>query len=151
KYLRVINSALPSLFSLSLADQWVITPSERLVHRAIERDRARKQGKATPLAGFSWIGERKAVSAKGQAARYLHDFMYGSNLYQLRWACWANLPILNEWHRLNPRVDPVGFHEKWWGERLVCPAGGQYVWNAADGTMESTVLGHSGRPKNPGL
>jgi hypothetical protein len=150
KYLRVNNSPLPSLFSLSLPDQWVITPSERLVHRAIERDRARKQGKATPLVGFTWIGDSMAFSAKAQATRYLHDFMYGSDLYQLRGACWANLPILNEWRKFDPQVDPVAFHEKWWGERLLCPAGGKYVWNAADGTMESTLLGHPSRPKNPG-
>jgi hypothetical protein len=150
KYLRVANSGLPSLFSLSLSDQWVITPSERIVHRVIDRDRARKEGKASPMSGFTWIGDSMAFSAKPEATRYLHDFMYGSNLHQLRVACWANLPILNEWHRLDASGDPAGFHEKWWGERLLCPAGGKYVWNAADGTMESSILGHPGRPKNPG-
>ena len=44
-------------------------------------------------------------------------------------------------------VDPVAFHEKWWGERLTCPAGSSFVWNDADGTMESRTLGHPGRPK----
>jgi hypothetical protein len=150
KYLRVGNSGLPSLYSLSLPDQWVITPSERIVHRVIDRHRAQKEGKAAPLPRFTWIGDSMAVSVKPEATRYLHDFMYGSRLDQLQIACWANLPILNEWHRLNPSGDPAAFHEKWWGERILCPAGGKYVWNAADGTMESSILGHPGRSKNPG-
>lgn len=62
-------------------------------------------------------------------------------------AAWANLPILNEWHALNPAIEPVAFHERWWGERLLCPTGGAYVWNDSDGTMESNHLGHPGRPK----
>ena len=61
--------------------------------------------------------------------------------------CWNNLPILNEWHRLYPDRDPVAVHEAVWGERLVCPAGGNYVWNPKWRTMESTVLGHPGEPK----
>ena len=38
-------------------------------------------------------------------------------------------------------------HEAVWGERLACPAGGNYVWNPKWRTMESTVLGHPGEPK----
>jgi hypothetical protein len=30
--------------------------------------------------------------------------------------------------------------------RLVCPAGGKYVWNEVAGTMESTALGYPGAP-----
>jgi hypothetical protein len=56
-------------------------------------------------------------------------------------ASWANLPILNEWHRLFPDLDPVVVHERVFGVRLVCPGGGQYRWNAELGTMESTVYG----------
>jgi hypothetical protein len=37
-------------------------------------------------------------------------------------------------------------HEALWGERLVCPAGGEYVWSEEWRTMESTVCGHPGRP-----
>jgi hypothetical protein len=61
--------------------------------------------------------------------------------------CWNNLQILNEWHRLYPERDPVALHEAVWGERLVCPAGGNYVWNFKWRTMESTHLGHPGEPK----
>ena len=34
---------------------------------------------------------------------------------------------------------------------MVCPGGGQYVWNKEWQTMESTVFGHPGEPKLPDL
>ena len=60
---------------------------------------------------------------------------------------WSNLPILNEWKRLYPDRDPVELHERVWKIRLICPGGGQYVWNDKYQTMESTVYGHPGEPK----
>jgi len=60
---------------------------------------------------------------------------------------WNNLPILNEWHRLYPEIDPVELHERVWHVRLVCPGGGTFVWNEPFQTMESTVYGHPGEPK----
>jgi hypothetical protein len=62
--------------------------------------------------------------------------------------CWGNLAILNEWKRLYPTEDPVKLHEILWQTRLVCPGGGQYAWNDEWKTMESTVYGHPGRPKD---
>jgi hypothetical protein len=60
---------------------------------------------------------------------------------------WGNLPILNEWKRRYPDQDPVGLHEQYWHTRLVCPGGGQYVWNDQWQTMESTVYGCPAAPK----
>jgi hypothetical protein len=60
---------------------------------------------------------------------------------------WGNLAVLNEWHRLYGGMDPVKLHEQLWQRRLVCPGGGQYHWNEKWQTMESTVYGHPGQPK----
>ena len=38
-------------------------------------------------------------------------------------------------------------HEQFWQTTLVCPGGGQYVWNEQWQTMESTIYGHPGQPK----
>ncbi|ODT98409.1 MAG: hypothetical protein ABS79_05920 [Planctomycetes bacterium SCN 63-9] len=68
---------------------------------------------------------------------------------------WNNLPILTEWRRLFPDRDPVQMHEELWGERLICPAGGKYVWDERWQTMKSTAVGQPGEPvdgqdlKNP--
>lgn len=136
------------IYSLTLPDQWVVTPNERVLKRTIDRHVDRRDGKAATPSKLTWLGDSVAFTAKPDAMRLLGDFWSNSGNWQLRSASWANIPILNEWHRLYPNADPVEFHEKWWGERLICPSGGKYVWNAADGTMESTVLGHPRRPKN---
>jgi hypothetical protein len=60
---------------------------------------------------------------------------------------WGNLPILNEWRRRWPDREAVKLHEEFWHTRLVCPGGGEYVWNDEWQTMESTVYGHPGQPK----
>ena len=59
-----------------------------------------------------------------------------------------NIPILNEWKRLFPGEDPVNLHQKIWQTHLISPGGGQYVWNDEWKTMESTVYGHPGQPKD---
>ena len=61
---------------------------------------------------------------------------------------WANIPILNEWKRRYPDRDPVEVHEAYWQRKLVCPGGGRYRWNESWQTMESTVYGHAGEPKD---
>jgi hypothetical protein len=61
---------------------------------------------------------------------------------------WGNIPILNEWKRLFPADDPVKVQERLWHTELVCPGGGNYVWNDEWKTMESTVYGHPGQPKS---
>jgi hypothetical protein len=78
----------------------------------------------------------------------LFDALGGENLrHTLQLRSWGNLSILNEWHRRYPARDPVKLHEKFWQTRLVCPGGGEYVWNDEWQTMESTVYGHPGEPK----
>ena len=62
-------------------------------------------------------------------------------------SAWGNLPILNEWKRRYPGRDPVDVHRQLWHAELLCPGGGKYVWNEKCGTMESTVYGHPGDPK----
>jgi hypothetical protein len=137
------NSAI---YSLPLPDVWVISPSEAMIKRAVDRYLARKAGEEQK--GAEWLGQSAAFHARPHGVQFLAQVWgkWGTESYQQ--AAWANVPILNEWKRLAPDADPVAFHEKWWGERLLCPAGGAYVWNANDGTMESSVLGHPGRPKN---
>ena len=73
----------------------------------------------------------------------------GRNEYQrtMQSQCWNNLPILNEWKRLYPDRDPVETHRAVWAVEPVCPGGGKYVWNEKYRTMESTIYGHPGQPK----
>jgi hypothetical protein len=132
----------------------VISLNEHVVTRFLDRqakqpDNTKRQGIETSSeeASRPWLGESLAARVSSAGFRVLATA--GLNTYRaaISLQCWKNLPILNEWHRLYPERDPVALHEAVWGERLVCPAGGKYVWNPKWRTMESTVLGHPGEPK----
>ena len=41
----------------------------------------------------------------------------------------------------------MALHEQFWQTRLICPGGGQYVWNEEWQTMESTVYGCPAAPQ----
>jgi len=132
----------------------VVSLSEHVVTRFL--DRQAKQPENAKTKGIDpsptepsrpWLGESLAARVSSAGLRVLATA--GLNTYRaaISLQCWNNLPILNEWHRLYPDRDPAALHETVWGERLVCPAGGNYVWNPKWRTMESTVLGHPGEPK----
>ncbi len=132
----------------------VVSLDEKVVTRFI--DRQAKQPEAatakpieSPAANASrpWLGESLAARVSSPGFRVLATAGLGAYRTAISLQCWNNLPILNEWRRLYPDRDPVAVHEAVWGERLVCPAGGNYVWNPKWRTMESTVLGHPGEPK----
>jgi hypothetical protein len=94
-----------------------------------------------------WLGSNVALHVDGRILE-IGNFL-GRQQYQQRMQvqCWNNLPILNEWKRRYPDRDPVAVHGQVWGVTLVCPGGGKYVWNEKYRTMESTVYGHPGEPK----
>jgi hypothetical protein len=132
----------------------VVSLSEQVVTRFIDRQAkqpvsAKREGIEPPPENPSrpWLGESLAVRVSSAGFRILATAGLTTYRAAISLQCWNNLPILNEWHRLYPERDPVALHEAVWGERLVCPAGGSYVWNQKWRTMESTVLGHPGEPK----
>lgn len=122
-----------------------VTINEALVKRVLDRQSATNEtaGVGVP----TWLGSNLGLMAR----RRFFDVLLASGRaeYEMRLQslAWGNLPVLNEWRRRYPDQDPVRLHEACWGTRLLCPAGGSYVWNEAWQTMESTVCGHPGQPK----
>ena len=134
----------------------IVTPSEAVLKRAIDRQiaktakepPAKEPDAEAPAALPPPMGDNLAVHVDARLVAILAAI--GGDQYQAarQQLAWSNLPILNEWHRLYPDVDPVALHERVWHTRLVCPGEGKYVWNEKFRTMESTVYGHPGEPKN---
>ncbi|OPZ18423.1 MAG: hypothetical protein BWZ10_01044 [candidate division BRC1 bacterium ADurb.BinA364] len=60
---------------------------------------------------------------------------------------WAALPLLNELRRTLGIENPAAFYREHWGGELVCPGEGEYVWNEAWRTYESSAFGHPDSPK----
>ncbi len=159
-----------ALYYSTVGDGLILTPNEEVMKRAIDRqlardakaDEAKPAGDATaeakpaanPLVAAApnsgWLGESAAVSFEQVLPTF---FLWYSEVVDPRQAAqtnsWSNLPILNEWKRRYPDRDPVEVHRRFWNTELVCPGGGKYVWNEQWRTMESTVFGHPGEPKQP--
>jgi hypothetical protein len=145
--LAIYYAPTPRGLVVSLSEQVVIRFLDRQVKRP--RDDA---GKAGEMPGAEpsppWLGESLAARVSSAGLRLIETAGLDTYRAAVLAQCWNNLPILNEWHRLYPERDPVAVHEQIWGERLVCPAGGKYVWNPNWRTIESTALGHPGEPKS---
>ena len=62
---------------------------------------------------------------------------------------WNDINILNEWHRLFPKEDPLAVHERLWNTRLVSPFGGTYRWNEEWLTMVATEVGAPDDEREP--
>jgi hypothetical protein len=135
-----------ALYYATLPDSLVLTPSEALLKRALDRRAPAAEEAPAPPA---WLGQHVALAAD-RAFVAAMDALAGpdeSFRGMLQRASWGNLPILNEWKRLFPDRDPVEVHERILGTQLVCPGGGRYAWNEEWKTMESTAFGHPGQPK----
>jgi hypothetical protein len=138
--------------------QLLLTLNEDIIKRAIDRDlgTAEPPIEDEPAATRPWLGKNVALEVTPEAVELIKSLIkntigpeYQREVQQL---CWANLPILNEWHQRYPDHDPVTLHEQFWQRRLVCPGGGEYRWNEELQTMESTVYGCPAAPHTgPGL
>ncbi len=120
---------------------------KRAIDREVVRSKAKKEGKEKPVPAHPWIGSNLALQVE---QRILHVLaVLGRDRYQtaMQTLAWGNLPILNEWKQRYPDQNPVSLHEKFWQDRLLCPGGGEFVWNEQWQTMESTVYGCPGAPK----
>lgn len=137
-----------SLFYATTPTALILSLNEPTLLRAMEREERRRAGE--PGRETSWEGSHAVLQLTGRGLEILEVAFEGEVADTLRRGSWRNLPILNEWKRLHPELDPVALHERTFRELLACPGGGAYRWNDEWSTMESTVFGHPGAPL-PGL
>lgn len=136
-----------SFSSDGLIMTWNQDVMKRAIDRLLERRRLKKEGRPIAAEGRLWLGTGAGFQFDKKFVDLISLFAGEEARQALAALSWGNLPILNEWHRRWPDRDPVTLHEEFWHTRLVCPGGGDYVWNDEWHTMESTVYGHPGRPK----
>ncbi len=142
-----------AIYYAASGDALTITLSEKILQRVIERRLAREKASAekektlTEKPARTWLGQNVALRVDSRILDIVNAMTRQQYQRTMQTQCWSNLPILNEWKRLYPDRDPMKVHEEVWGVELVCPAGGKYVWNEKYQTMESTVYGHPGEPK----
>ncbi len=142
-----------ALYYVPGGESLVVSISEDVLKRAIDRqiDRREKIAAGEPVTrvGLPWLGENFCVTVDGRLLKLLQKWTWIGTAYQsqMQPLSWGNLAILNEWHARYPDQDPVGIHQRFWQRKLICPGGGEYQWNERWQTMESTVYGHPGEPR----
>jgi hypothetical protein len=129
-------------------DSLMVTLSEALLKRSLDRQSTRGQDTQAADSGLKpWLGANLALQVEKEFIDVAQKVSRDNYQSRVQILSWNNLIILNEWKQLYPDKDPVKLHETLWGTRLLCPAGGRYVWNEKWHTMESTAFGHPGEPK----
>ena len=129
-------------------DALILTLSEPTLDRALDRAIARKDPAQLANQPATWLGQSFNTKIDGKMFDLIRTGTRAENESRAQALAWENLPILNEYKRLFPDQDPVKLHELFWHTRLLDPAGGQYVWNEEWQSMESTLYGNPGEPKD---
>lgn len=105
-------------------------------------------GRGEPVREREWLGESWALRVRRGAVEVLRA-VFGDELRRrMRRLARSDLPILDEWRRLYPDLDPLELHDRCWQVTPVCPGGGELVWNEEWHSMESSLHGPPGRPKS---
>ena len=120
---------------------------KRALDRRLARQKAEDEGKSLDPPAKKWLSTNAGVQVDRKIVQMLIGLSGREYQSAMQARTWGNLPVLNTWKRLYPDEDPVDVHERFWNVRLVCTGGGNYVWNETWQTMESTVYGHPGKPK----
>jgi hypothetical protein len=151
-----------ALYYTTSPDALTVTLNEKVLQRAIDRQLARDKAQgesktaekdgAKPAAKDAanvrpWLGSNVGLQVDSKVLEMINHLARDEYQQTMQIRAWGNLPILNEWKRRFPDRDPVAVHQQVWQVELVCPGGGKYVWNEKWQTMESTVYGHPGEPK----
>jgi hypothetical protein len=146
--LAIYYSASGKSFTLTTNEDVLKRAMEREVARGDDQDGEGQDGGDEPASERpGWIGSNLALQIDQQLLQVLASL--GREQYQRRMQelAWSNLPILNEWKLRFDAENPGALHEQFWQVRLLCPGGGQYVWNEHWKTMESTVYGSPAEPR----
>ncbi len=131
-----------ALYYVTLPDAWVISLREDLIRAAIDRAAAPAQ----PSEEQEWLGQSAGITLE-RGFQDIVSVLWGEELRPSRYElAWRALPILDEWHRLVPEVDPVRFHHDHFGLDLREPGGGRYRYDPEEGCMISTTYGAPGAP-----
>ena len=139
------NAINVRLYYLPAAEGLTLTVNETVMKNAIDRLMAKRDaitaGKPVPEQR-PWLGEQMAAFIQPSFLAQLNELNNRGSLSQWMYNRVNNdITILNEWHRLFPKEDPVTVHQRLWNTTLTCPFGGTYRWNEATLSMESSVFG----------
>ena len=156
-YVRIIarynpnDSNPPSLYYAITPEGFMLTLNESLIHQALDRTLKMQNANASEKVKtmVPWLGKNLSVRANEKAWKVVEMMAHRAYSTSVQLQSWNNLPILREWHTHKGKQSELEFHNRYWHTTLVCPGGGDYVWNEQSQTVESTVFGCPAHPKLP--
>ncbi len=144
--LKIEGSAPLSLYYAPTPKLLTLSLSEEIIRRSIDRALLRRDGNHS-LPSSNWEGMSSAFFATQPILTLFESSMGAQAERRLQEKSWKNLHALNEWRLALKKKDPIAYHLRVWQTELICPGGGEYLWNDDFKTYESTVFGHPGKPK----
>jgi hypothetical protein len=146
---------LPHVYYVTLPDGFTFSLNENVIRRAIDRHLKRQSQPAEAAdkvaeevgAADPATGPQIATRVTGAGMNLLSQGNYYAGLNRMHRLTWGNIPILNYLRHQYPDRDPMQVYRQLFGQTLLEPGGGQYVWNDKVGTYVSTLQGHHLDPK----
>ncbi len=136
-----------ALYYAASPESLIVTLDDAVMKRALERRVARREGAAPETGGQPWLGSSMCLQVDREVLSLVQDMADQQYHSAMQRRSWANIAILNEWRHVYPERDPIDVHRQVWTTRLVCPGGGDYVWDEQWRTMKSTAYGHPSEPQ----
>ncbi|QDT12754.1 hypothetical protein [Planctomycetes bacterium K23_9] len=88
------------------------------------------------------LNPQMVMNVTGQAAEAMTQTNYRGGLLRTHKIAWSNLPILNYLRSRYPDRNPMEVYSQLFGQTLVEPTGGDYLWNEQQATYYSSHHGY---------
>jgi len=139
----------PGIYYVTTGEGLTISFSRKLIQRVIERQLQSPATQAVEGTGRNAFAfqPQLAMQTTGEGVQAVARFNYRSGLYRMNRIAWSNLPILNELRRRYPNRDPKDVFRRLFGQVIVEPTGGQYVWDEELGSYVSSLHGFHLNPQ----
>ncbi|TWU06233.1 hypothetical protein [Stieleria varia] len=134
----------PSVYYVTTGDGLTFSFNKKVIQRAIDRSLARRDAKVDKPPAFAFPPQTQ-LKVTGYGARAILSNRQ-THLRFTRENAWSNIAILNHLRGRYPDRDPMSVYEYLFGETLVDPTSGTYVWNPERQTYQSD---HHGYPLEP--
>lgn len=143
---------MPRIYYVTTSKGLTISANRGVVQRVIDRHLVNKKPHAKDEPDDESKDPHKLqpqliMQATGKGAEIMTRTNYRSGLRRMNRIAWSNIPILNYLRSRYPDRDPHKVYSTLFGQTLMEPSGGEYVWDADLGTYVSSLQGYHLQPK----
>ncbi len=143
-------AGMPHLYYVTTAEGLTVSTNRGVIERTVDRHAQRQQRQIDPPdlepEPEAELSPQVVAKVTGKGAEMMARTNYRNGLRRANRISWSNIPILNYLRQRYPNREPDDVYRKLFGEQLVEPTGGEYVWNEERGTFVSSLHGYHLEP-----